>query len=186
MKISFIISICILFFGCKDISRTEDIKKSEEVLLDVFSSKDGLASRCIAEDFQSHFLNSLPDLKDFFITELKIQDLDHFEKQFELFSNFKMGSELFPDMNIIQESQIEMYNNIVSEDEMVNSGLFEMGCEYGYYSMSKPFFNEDYSLALVEFANFCGHGLCGGGRTAIYKNKNGVWAEVKVLNSWIG
>jgi|GEM_PF-5027046 len=54
----------------------------------------------------------------------------------------------------------------------------------GFTKMSVPIFNADKKLAIIKVGYYCG-GLCGGGDTKIYKFRNGIWAEVYIISSWV-
>jgi hypothetical protein len=54
----------------------------------------------------------------------------------------------------------------------------------GLFTFSEIVFNQDHTVAAVQFSFVCGS-LCGNGRTMVFKKVKGKWKRSKACSSWI-
>lgn len=137
--------------------------------------------KCIAENSKL-ILNRSGSLKGFVKRNLQIKDTNHLNGQIELFRNFKISKTILPQWNILSEKEFDLYRISSSDSSIWESLLID--CPYGYYSITKPIFNESYDRAIVGFGSLCRR-LCGGGVTRIYRLINSEWVIEKEISSWV-
>ncbi|WP_408030554.1 hypothetical protein [Tenacibaculum xiamenense] len=128
------------------------------------------------------------EYKTFVSRYLKIKDLIHLEKEFELYKNFKITPEMVNFKKLIAEEKINDFTKLAGftrdNDYKYIDWLISNGCKYGFGVISRPIFNEEYNMAIIRLETVCGP-LCGGGLIAIYKLHNEEWAVEKILDRWV-
>lgn len=113
---------------------------------------------------------------------MNVNDTIHLNEQIELYKNFKTSNKIFPGWNVIADEKFKLYQISSSKNTIWEFLLID--CPKGYYSISKPNFNEDFNRAVIGIGIICGR-LYGGGETRIYKLDKGIWKLEKVVSSWV-
>ena len=178
----------ILCFSCRNEgSNDQMINESlitQNLIQEVFSNKsDPYIEDCTCISEESKII--LPrrgSTRDFIVENLNIKDTIHLNQQIDHFIKFRMSQEILPQWNIISEDKFNLYKVSSNSNSLWDSLLID--CPKGYYTISKPIFNENYDRAIVGIGQACGR-LCGGGVIRIYVLKNGQWSVEKEIYSWV-
>ncbi|SDX46468.1 hypothetical protein [Aequorivita viscosa] len=189
--ISFI--ILVLTFSCKSDNKTDlkkleelDAQKTTELITQILKDeKDGeLSSSCISEKPRAISHPTVPNFDEYVKMNLKITDTVHYKMQSKLYKKFKITAELVPNKNILTETQFIEFRNKTENEGFIFWDLINENCTFGYCSISKPIFNENFDLAYVQIGTICG-GKCGSGEERIYELLNGKWIKKERIGGWI-
>jgi hypothetical protein len=163
-----------------------DSEKTTELLTQIFEDeKNGfLLTNCITEKTRGVNYPMVPDFDEYVKNHLGIKDSIHYKLQSELYKQFVLTSDIAKGKNIITQSQFKEFERKSELGEFRFWDWLEDNCTDGYSSISKPIFNENYTLAYIQIGNVCG-GLCGGGEERIYEYINGKWIEKENFGNWI-
>ncbi len=189
MKKIITIFLLLLFWCCKNEVKSnldyDEKKLTSELILGILSNRNDdyidLNCKCISEKSKL-ILPRLGSLKGFAKKNLDIKDTLHLNEQIELFTHFKISNEILPGWNVLTEKEFDLYKISSSDNSIWESLLID--CPNGYYSLSKPIFNESFDKAIVGFGSVCGR-LCGGGVTRVYHLVDGKWMIEKEISSWV-
>ena len=148
-------------------------------------NKSFIKSNCVLKQPVWNTKLSEPELKSYLREYLKIQDNDFLNFQMDLFYKFEITEELIPEKKIITNAKTTVAKQPSKEDQYAYLDWLEkQDCKRGFFSISKPLFNESYDLAIIRFEEICGP-LCGGGVIILYEFKKGKWSKKKILDNWI-
>lgn len=161
-----------------------DREKTIELLLQVFEDENDsyLSTKCITEKRVAGFDPISEDFDKYLKEHLYIKDSIHYNLQIELRNAFSMNNEIARGKSILTKLDFEEFRKNSNIDEMWELILDK--CPDGYSWVSKPIFNEDFTIAYINIGSLCG-GLCGGGESRIYKFKDNKWVFENSLGYWI-
>ncbi len=191
-KTYILLHILLFSFSCQNTLTNKDYDKkvTKEFIKQLIESekksyqeKSFLSSNCILEQPSWNSFDNKLKLK--IEKELGIKDKAFLVFQIDLFQNFLIEKEMIPDINIIKNEEYTEFKQSFNNNEFAYlNKLDRLKCKYGFSSISKPLFNENYDLAIIRFEKICGP-LCGGGLISVYEIKKGKWKQKKILDSWI-
>lgn len=163
-----------------------DSEKTIELLTQIFEDeKNGfLSTNCLTEKTRAINYPMVADFDKYVKNRLGIKDSTHYKVQSELYKKFVLTSKIAKGKNIITQIQFKEFEKKSELGEFKFWDWLEQNCSDGYSSISKPIFNENYTLAYIQIGNVCG-GLCGGGEERIYKYINGKWIEKENFGNWV-
>ncbi len=166
--------------------RETDSLKTEELITEILRKERNTPGfpNCISEKPRAVEISSWEQLDQIISIYLDIRDSTHLRIQREKLEDFKLTPELAGKLHIITEYDFEEF-----EDQSKSNGadffeILDSVCINGYFSISKPIFNETFDLALVRTGVICG-GLCGGGETTIYEWNRDKWSEKETISVWV-
>lgn len=176
-----------LIHSCGTTSTDQEIKKyknNSEQLIGQWLSKfsKNASIKCV---MQNEPIDSLPnEIKNTIMQKLEIKAEKHLNKQLKLTHHFKLTDSLIGDLNLITLSkQREL------KEQRDNGEPFwiwyDANCEGEWLNISRPIFNEDYTLAYFEVSTSCVNYLCGHGGKSIYKYENGKWIAIENFDTFI-
>ncbi len=193
MKFLIPIIILISTFGCKSELDIHEVKLRETDSLKTVELVNQILARerkrpmfpsCISEKPRAVELPRYGQIDQVLNIYLDIRDSTHLRIQKERFKDFKVTSELAGDLQIITEDDFEKFENQTKTKGTDFFEILDSLCVNGYFSISKPIFNETFDLAFVQTGVICG-GLCGGGEITIYEWNNGKWFEKERISGWV-
>ena len=178
-------------FSCNNLLKKTDedlySEKTNELItqiLDDFSDE----SSCIIEPYIQNLVefkkthlppDIFPKIKSDIMKALDVENDSIFNKLINLSNSFRFDkSTLNTDLHYISR---EYYNSLLSEKGYEGAILYlmENECEKDFIALSKPIFNEDFSIAIIEF-----EGMMSGSLIA-FKFENGKWIDFELISSWI-
>lgn len=186
-------------FGCKQNSDTAaindtaamevvnqyDTSKSKELIRLILAKeeKDYFNTNCIVEKVIPMYVLANSNVARDVTEKLSIKDTIHLNEQMKLYKQFKLTPDLVPDKSILTQQHFLEFEKKkpFGKSSWV---MIEPVCEDGYSYILKPIFNEDYTIAYVQFGNFCGS-YCGGGEIQVYEYRNGGWHKARTISSWV-
>ena len=182
----------IFFLSCNfDLDKDYDKEKTTEFIRQLLEEEKSLGnksfikSNCVLKQPVWNTKLSEPELKSYLREYLKIQDNDFLNFQMDLFYKFEITEELIPEKKIITNAKTTVAKQPSIENQYAYLDWLEkQDCKRGFFSISKPLFNESYDLAIIRFEEICGP-LCGGGVIILYESKKGKWSKKKILDNWI-
>jgi hypothetical protein len=139
---------------------------------------------CISEKSRAVELPEYSEINQILNIYLDIRDSTHLRIQKEKFKDFKMTPELAGNLHIITEYDFERFEYQSKTKGIDFFEILDSLCVNGYFSISKPIFNETFDLAFVQIGEVCGP-LCGGGEMIIYEWNSGKWFEKERISSWV-
>ncbi|NJY64116.1 hypothetical protein HC174_15340 [Salinimicrobium sp. CDJ15-81-2] len=187
------ILLLIIFFSCKNVMdpNISDLKKLDEVktielLTQIFEDeKDGfLSTNCLTQKKRALSPPMVEDFDGYVQRLIGIKDSAHYEFQSKLYQQFVLTENIAKGKKIITQSQFVEFERKSELGEFKFWDWLDKNCTSGFSSISKPIFNENFTVAYVQIGNTCGD-LCGGGEERIYEYLNGKWIEKENLGSWI-
>lgn len=189
-KLIYIIFVIFIFLTACDSKMNQldnDKKASEKIITQLITTHHLLNSNAFLENSSwSPVIDD--DFKTMIQDELKIEDINHLNFQLKLFKDFKINPELINAKTIITNDEfnnfVKLTHLVKNEDYSYIDWLEKKNCRYGFSSISKPIFNESYTVALIDFVKFCGP-LCGGRMMGIYELEDNKWKLKKTLVYWI-
>ncbi|QNR25133.1 hypothetical protein [Croceimicrobium hydrocarbonivorans] len=193
MKFLIPIIVLISTFSCKSELdnhevqlRETDSLKTRELINQILEREQKFPRfpSCISEKPRAIELRRYKQFDQILNTYLDIRDSIHLKIQKEKFKDFKISPELAGKLQIITEYDFEKFEN---QSKTKGTDFFEILdslCVNGYFSISKPIFNETFDLAVVQTGVICG-GFCGGGEMTIYEWINGKWLEKEIVSVWV-
>lgn len=112
-----------------------------------------------------------------------VKDSIYYKNQSNLIINFKLNkNRVNHQLNYISDEELYRLREIGKSDFWE-----EFEKKYGnrcIESFSLPFFNKEKTICIVQNSMSCGP-LDGGGKTIIYKKKNGKWVVLKTFDQWV-
>mgnify|MGYP003630284048 CR=1 FL=1 len=182
-----------MLFSCNNDSKPSleelkkrDAEKTTELLTQIFENEKDvyLATNCISEKPRATYQPNVPDFDEYIKEHLSIKDSTHYKLQTDLYKQFSLITEYAKGKNIITASDFKEFEQKSESGGFSFWDWLENNCSDGYSSISKPIFNEDYTLAYIRVGNICGE-LCGGGEERIYEYQNGKWILKEYFGNWI-
>ncbi|WP_233558631.1 hypothetical protein [Aquimarina sp. BL5] len=183
----------LIFISCKDESKVrltelknQDVEKTTELITQIFEDekKGFLFTNCITEKARGVNRPMVSDFDEYVKNHLKIKDSIHYNLQLESYKKFILTSDITKGKNILTQSQFKEFERKSELGEFKFWDWLENNCSDGYSSISKPIFNENYTLAYIQIGTVCGS-LCGGGEERIYEYINGTWIEKENFGNWV-
>lgn len=155
--------------------KTDSIK-SAELISHILSRPNNI--KCISEKGINNY--DLKQMSYDMYKYLKITDTTHFNSQIRLFEKFKINKNMVPGMNIVS---VELIDKLINDENNRKSTWKEIfkDCKMGFNTLSKPLFNENYDIAIVQSGLICGS-LCGGSETSIYRFEHNKWNLVEIIS----
>jgi hypothetical protein len=193
LKPYLILVLLCLLLGCKQSSESTvnelvdefDTLKSIELIRQVLDNeqKDYFFSSCVVEEAIPMYVSTNSDLLKEVTEKLGVSDTTHLKEQIMLYEQFKLTPDLVPGKTILTKQHFRAFEKKkpIGKSSWV---MIESTCEDGYSFILKPIFNEDYTLALVQFGINCGS-YCGGGETQVYEYKDGKWIKIRTVGAWV-
>ncbi len=186
------IIVLVIIFGCKtdktDLheSKKLDAHKTMELMTQILNDESGdyFSSSCISEKPRAISYPMVSDFDEYVRNHLNITDTLHYNRQSRLFREFVLTEDLVPDKKILTQKKFDELEGKSRDEGIKFWDWLYANCKYGYSSISRPIFNENYDLAYVQIANVCGR-LCGGGEERIYEFTEGKWILKETLSSWV-
>ncbi|MCM4161928.1 hypothetical protein DHB64_18785 [Antarcticibacterium sp. W02-3] len=188
MKLTFlIVGSAILTLSCGKTSTEQEIinyKNNSDQLIGqwLLEFSKNASIKCVMENEP---IDSLPgEIKNTIIHKLEIKAEKHLYKQLKLTHHFTLTDSLIGDLNLITlKKQREL------KEQRDNGEPFwiwyNANCEGKWLNISRPIFNEDYTLAYFEVSTSCVNYLCGHGGKSIYKYENGKWIAIENFDNFI-
>jgi hypothetical protein len=188
---SIILVILAICFSCKEKKVDKSIHEMDliselihQVLVDETNQNLYGSCKCI-KIYSRQSLPPLPNmgnLEEFVERELQVEDSIHLNSQLDAYHKFEFNEDLLPGWKIISEEDFRLYQISSSNNSIWESLLQD--CQCGFYSISRPIFDENFKRAIINFSHMCGP-LCGGGATMVYILQDGKWQKEKEISSWV-
>ena len=145
----------------------------------IFSETNCLMARKYPINFHLG-ANSYKILKE----SLKIKDTVHLNKQIILSKSFEIIQDKFPSWNIISNEDMIEYEKRSKSSNFSFWEWLDSNCSNGYFYISKPIFDETYSLAIVVYGSTSGP-LQGGGFAELLQKVDGRWIHKEIITTWV-
>lgn len=111
------------------------------------------------------------------LEKLEIADVNHLAEQIRLSAGFQLTDSIIGNLRLVttqEQKELERQSDNGEPFWIWN----EEHCQGKWLSISRPIFNEDYTLAYFESSTFCGY-LCGTGGKSIYKWEEDRWIPLE-------